>query len=62
VETEYVEVFSFKPVKDERFRLTVAEKDGVLTFPTAAGATYVVDRPDDPWEARPVTVISQLPH
>ena len=42
--------------------VTVAEKDGVLTFPTAAGATYVVDRPDEPWEAQPITVITQTPH
>jgi len=42
--------------------VTVAEKDGVLTFPTAAGATYVVDRPDEPWEAQPITVIAQTPH
>jgi hypothetical protein len=31
----------------------VAEKDGVLTFLTAAGATYVVDRPESPWEEQP---------
>jgi alpha-L-fucosidase 2 len=37
--------------------LTVAEKNGVLTFPTAAGTTYVVDRPDQPWEAQPITVV-----
>jgi alpha-L-fucosidase 2 len=37
----------------------VAEKDAVLTFPTTAGATYVVDRPATPWETQPVTVISK---
>ena len=38
--------------------VTVVEKEGVLTFPTTAGATYVVDRPEEPWESRPVTVIT----
>ena len=44
---------------DSMEAVTVAEKDGVLTFPTAAGATYVVDRPDEPWEAQPITVIRE---
>ncbi len=43
-------------------KVTVTETDGVLTFPTAVGATYVVDRPDEPWEAQPLTVITQTPH
>lgn len=47
---------------DSMKRVTVAEKDGILTFATAVGATYVVDRPDEPWEALPITIISQTPH
>jgi hypothetical protein len=46
---------------DSMEAVTVAEKDGVLTFPTAAGATYVVDRPDEPWEVQPVTEIASMP-
>ena len=46
---------------DSMEAVTVAEKDGVLTFPTAAGTTYVVDRPDEPWEAQPITDIAQTP-
>jgi len=42
--------------------VAVAEKDGVLTFATAAGATYVVDRPNEPWESQPITLIPQTPH
>ena len=41
--------------------VTVAEKDGAMTFPTEVGATYVVDRPDEPWEAQPITVVTQTP-
>ena len=48
--------------RDSLEAVTVAEKDGVLTFPTAAGTTYVVDRPDEPWEAQPITLITQTPH
>ena len=44
---------------DSLAAVAVAEKDGVLTFATAAGATYVVDRPGEPWEAQPVTVVAQ---
>ena len=44
---------------DSMAEVTVAEKDGVLTFPTTAGATYVLDRPDAPWESQPVTDIAQ---
>jgi hypothetical protein len=47
---------------DSMEAVTVAEKDGVLTFPTAAGTTYVVDRPDAPWEAQPVTDIPLTAH
>jgi alpha-L-fucosidase 2 len=46
---------------DSMEAVSVAEKDGVLTFPTAAGATYVVDRPDAPWEAQPITDIPLTP-
>jgi alpha-L-fucosidase 2 len=46
---------------DSMEAVTVAEKDGVLTFPTAAGATYVVDRPDAPWEKQPITDIPLTP-
>ena len=46
---------------DSMKAVTVAEKDGVLTFPTAAGTTYVVDRPDEPWETQPITDIAQTP-
>ena len=42
--------------------VTATEKDGVLTFPTAAGTTYVVDRPKEPWEAQPVTEIAATTH
>lgn len=43
--------------------ITYAEKDGVLTFPTAAGSTYIVDRLDDPWEKQPVSEIGlREPH
>jgi hypothetical protein len=42
---------------DSMEEANVAEKAGVLTFPTTAGTTYVVDRPEAPWESRPVTVI-----
>ena len=31
--------------------------DAVLSFETSRGATYVVDRPDDPWEDQPITTI-----
>jgi hypothetical protein len=31
------------------------EENGVLTFPTVADSTYVVDRPDDPWEKQPIS-------
>jgi len=37
--------------------VTVAEKDGTLSFPTAAGTTYVVDRPEEPLEAQAITDI-----
>jgi len=37
--------------------VAVAEKDGILEFSTVAGETYVVDRPDEQWEAQPVTII-----
>ena len=33
---------------DSMERVPVAEKDGVLMFTTAAGATYIVDRHDEP--------------
>jgi hypothetical protein len=46
---------------DSMEAVTATEKDGVLTFPTTAGTTYVVDRPDAPWEAQPVTDIAQTP-
>lgn len=42
---------------DSMEKVTLAEKDGLLEFSTAAGETYVVDRPDEPLEAQPVTVI-----
>jgi hypothetical protein len=47
---------------DSMAAVTVAEKDGVLTFPTSAGTTYVVDRPDEPWEKQPITVIPHTTH
>jgi hypothetical protein len=40
-------------------RVAAAEKDGVLTFPTSVGATYVVDRPNEPWDSQPMTVVPQ---
>ena len=46
---------------DSMVAVTAAEKDGVLTFPTAVGATYVVDRPTEPLEAQPISVITQTP-
>ena len=46
---------------DSMEAVTATEKDGVLTFPTAAGTTYVVDRPDAPWEEQPVTDIAPAP-
>ena len=46
---------------DSMKAVTATEKDGVLTFPTAAGTTYVVDRPDEPWETQPITDIAQTP-
>jgi hypothetical protein len=48
--------------RDSLQAVAVTENDGVLTFPTATGATYVVDRPDEPWEAQLITVITQTPH
>jgi hypothetical protein len=33
-----------------------------VTFPTSAGTTYVVDRPDEPWETQPITDIPLTPH
>ena len=33
-----------------------------VTFPTSAGTTYVVDRPDEPWEAQPITDIPLTAH
>jgi hypothetical protein len=47
---------------DSMEAVTVTEKDGVLTFPTAAGTTYVVDRPDEPWENQPITDIAATTH
>jgi len=40
--------------------IPVREHDGVFTFPTTAGATYVVDRPADPWEAQAMTHIGVM--
>ena len=37
------------------------EENGVLTFPTVADSTYIVDRPDDPWEKHPMTRITGQP-
>ena len=39
---------------DSMEQVDVVEQEGVLSFPTAGGATYVVDRPEETWEARPV--------
>jgi hypothetical protein len=47
---------------DSMEAVTATEKDGVLTFPTAAGTTYVVDRPDEPWEKQPITEIPLTAH
>jgi hypothetical protein len=47
---------------DSMAAVTVAEKDGVLTFPTTSRTTYVVDRPDEPWETQPVTDIPLTAH
>ena len=33
------------------------ESDGVLSFETRQGATYIVDRRDDAWEQQPITTI-----
>lgn len=44
---------------DSMKKVTVAEKDGVLSFPTTAGTTCVVDRPGEPWEAQAITVLAQ---
>ncbi len=38
--------------------VTFSEEKGLLTFPTLAGSTYIVDRLDDPWEKQPITVIA----
>jgi hypothetical protein len=37
------------------------EKEGVLSFPTLAGSTYIVDRPDNPWEKQPIARITGHP-
>lgn len=37
------------------------EKEGALYFPTLAGSTYIVDRPDNPWEKQPITRITGHP-
>lgn len=34
------------------------EENSVLTFPTVADLTYIVDRPDDPWEKYPIIRIT----
>ena len=47
---------------DSMEKVAVAEKEDVLKFPTTAGATYVVDRPEEPWESRPLAVIGQRGH
>ena len=47
---------------DSMAAVTATEKDGVLTFPTSAGTTYVVDRPDEPWENQPITDIAATTH
>ncbi len=39
---------------DSMEQVDVVEQEGVLIFPTAVGATYVVDQPEETWEARPV--------
>ena len=41
--------------------VSLSEAEGVLTFPTDVGMTYVVDRPDEPWESQPVVVIGDRP-
>ncbi|MBI2941930.1 MAG: hypothetical protein HYY04_15990 [Chloroflexi bacterium] len=38
--------------------VSVTETDGILSFPTAAGLTYVVDRPGAPWEQQPMQTIA----
>jgi hypothetical protein len=37
------------------------ENEGVLSFPSLAGSTYIVDRPDKPWEKQPITRITGHP-
>ncbi|MBI2842587.1 MAG: glycoside hydrolase N-terminal domain-containing protein [Armatimonadetes bacterium] len=45
------EASSMKPV-------AFKEKEGALLFDTKKGVTYIVDRPDDPWEKMPITRIA----
>ena len=37
--------------------VAITETEGVVAFPTVAGATYIVDRPDDPWEEQQLVEI-----
>ena len=36
------------------------EETGVLIFPTEAGSTYIVDRPEAPWEEMPDLDVTML--
>jgi hypothetical protein len=36
------------------------ETDGVLSFQTKKGMTYIVDRLVDPWETQPITTIESI--
>jgi hypothetical protein len=44
------EYASMKPVE-------VLESNGTLVFDTVRGATYIVDKPSDPWERMPIAVV-----
>lgn len=40
--------------------IPVCEDEGVFTFPTTTGATYIVDRPADPWEAQAMSHVGGM--
>ena len=39
-------------------KVDVGDTGDILLFQTTKGATYVVDRPHDPWEDQPITVVT----
>ena len=38
--------------------VAVADNQNVLSFDTEKGATYIVDRPDEPWEDQPIVKVT----